>query len=335
MSLMCMAPGFGLRAQDAGQESSDVKLEPKENSSGKWGFVDKQGNEVIPFKYEDNLPFSEGLAAIRLDGKWGFVDKQGNEVIPCKYGLTFPFIEGLAAISLDGKWGFVDKQGNEVIPCKYERVNSFSEGLAAIKLDGKWGFVDKQGNEVIPCKYGETNKFSEGLAKIKLDGKWGLVDKTGKEVTPFKYDHIGGFSVNGKALVELGATLKQIDRNGTETEPASQWPGLPTKINKEVVVDFTIGNDESGNTLITAIGAFTIEVTQKRNSGFQTFVPLRCAFVSGGREYTFKTMSISNFNSSMTFNFETTARPEAVTFYLNDKPDEKIRIECKEQQTAN
>ena len=31
-------------------------------------------------KYDDTKDFSsEGLARVRLDGKWGFVDKKGNE----------------------------------------------------------------------------------------------------------------------------------------------------------------------------------------------------------------------------------------------------------------
>lgn len=30
----------------------ETELTPKENSNGKWGYVDKDGNEVIPLIYD-------------------------------------------------------------------------------------------------------------------------------------------------------------------------------------------------------------------------------------------------------------------------------------------
>ncbi len=37
--------------------------------------------------------FEEGLAAVRLGGKWGFVDKAGQEVVPCRYDEVRDFEE--------------------------------------------------------------------------------------------------------------------------------------------------------------------------------------------------------------------------------------------------
>ena len=87
MSMMCMAPDFGLRAQDSGQKSSEVKLKPQKDDSGKWGFVDEQGKKVIPFEYEAADEFSEGLAAVQIKKKYGFVDAKGNIVIPAMYDV--------------------------------------------------------------------------------------------------------------------------------------------------------------------------------------------------------------------------------------------------------
>lgn len=112
-------------------------------------------------------------------GKWGYVDAQGNTVIPCKYDWAGSFREGLARVGLNGKWGFIDQQGNTVAPCKYDWTGSFSEGLAAVKLNGKYGFIDKQGNTVIPCKYNDVWPFSEGLAWVELNGKYGYINIRG------------------------------------------------------------------------------------------------------------------------------------------------------------
>ncbi|MBK8352585.1 MAG: WG repeat-containing protein [Saprospirales bacterium] len=41
--------------------------------------------------------FSEGLAAVELNGKWGFIDENGNRVIPSfKFDEVNSFSNGLA-----------------------------------------------------------------------------------------------------------------------------------------------------------------------------------------------------------------------------------------------
>ncbi|MEO7098594.1 MAG: WG repeat-containing protein [Luteolibacter sp.] len=83
------------------------------------GFGDKEGNIVIPLKYEGAYDFHEGLAAVRKDGKYGFIDKNGDLRIPHIFIITEGeflqappvFSEGLAFV----KGGYIDKQGEWVL----------------------------------------------------------------------------------------------------------------------------------------------------------------------------------------------------------------------------
>ena len=121
--------------------------------------------------------FREGLAPVELfglydNGKWGFIDKEGKEVIPIKYDWVENFSEGLAPVKLlNGKWGYIDKEGKVVIPIKYDDAWPFREGLALVKLNGKWSYIDKEGKVVIPIKYEdvfpyrEESKFCEDMLK--------------------------------------------------------------------------------------------------------------------------------------------------------------------------
>ena len=45
------------------------------------GMLDLKGKMMIPCKYQSVSIFSEGLSAVEKDGKWGYVDKNGKEVI--------------------------------------------------------------------------------------------------------------------------------------------------------------------------------------------------------------------------------------------------------------
>jgi hypothetical protein len=86
-------------------------------------------------RYDYVGSFFNGRAWVKLNNKCGFVDTDGNEVIPLKYDAASYFYEGRARVTLNGKYGFVDADGNKVIPLKYDDAWNFSEGRAGIQLE--------------------------------------------------------------------------------------------------------------------------------------------------------------------------------------------------------
>ena len=114
-------------------------------------------------KYDRLSLFSEGYAAVCKNGKWGYIDKTGQEVIPCKYDWANPFHEGLASvrISFDSGYGFIDTTGREVIRHRreIEVPGEFSEGLVVVKNEFNDHFfvLDREGRKVFQGTYGEGN----------------------------------------------------------------------------------------------------------------------------------------------------------------------------------
>lgn len=211
----------------------------------KYGYVNKNGDEVITLQYDWADNFKNGLAAVVLNGKGGFIDQNGKEVIPLKYDYVKSFSDGLALVNTGSTWlhgghlvpkgksGFIDKSGKEVIPLRYDYAEPFSEGLALVligdvtKLKGKWAFIDTTEDEVIPLKYNLAKSFSEGLAPVNIgftlgenfnSGKWGYIDKNGNEVIPVKYDEVSLFS-EGLARVKLKGRYGFINKKGQEVIP--------------------------------------------------------------------------------------------------------------------
>lgn len=120
-----------------------------------YGFIDRRGNTVVPYKYDDVTPFCEGAARVEKDLKFGFVNTNGEEIVPCIYAAAKDFHDGLAVVKRGGKYGYVDKFGNEVIPCQYDYAGDFHYGLARVankcgENEAHVGCVDKKGNVVIP-----------------------------------------------------------------------------------------------------------------------------------------------------------------------------------------
>ena len=188
---------------------------------GKVGIMNKNGEFIVPVKYDAVGSFSDGLAKVELNGKSGFVNMTGNVVIPLKYEEGGYFSEGLGFVKTDGKWGFIDKNGNIAIPFKYNEVGGFHNGLAPVNYNGKWGYIDKKGNVVISYQFDSVRPFKNGYAIVENNNKYGVINKSGQYVIPNNYnsvyddtdtflilsnekgDHL--FSTDGQKILSVGS----------------------------------------------------------------------------------------------------------------------------------
>ena len=187
----------------------------------------------------DARDFNEGLVAVLNKDQWGYMDKEGNTVIPFKYESASDFSNALATVSKDYKYGAIDRSGKTVLDFKYSHLGEFKEGLASFTPANseKSGFINAKGKEVIAPIWDQAMDFSEGLAAVAKgdydNAKWGFVDTSGKVVIEPQYDHaflepggdspdvIGGYFENGTMVVyqdgEDGQiTAITIDKNGKE-----------------------------------------------------------------------------------------------------------------------
>ena len=58
------------------------------------------------------LWFSEGKMPVKGEGGWGYLDTDGNIVIPCQYQIAYPFSEGFASVKLDNKTYYINRRMN-------------------------------------------------------------------------------------------------------------------------------------------------------------------------------------------------------------------------------
>lgn len=77
-------------------------------------------------------PFRGGLARVSEDGKWGYVNRAGEFVIPPRFDMASEFSEGRGLVEVDKKYGYVDSSGNLVIAPAFLHAHEFSEGLASV-----------------------------------------------------------------------------------------------------------------------------------------------------------------------------------------------------------
>ena len=199
---------------------TNSKHVPFLKKNGTYMVVDSATLNPIPWKqeFDDAIILSEGFIRVELDGFMGLIDKEGNKVIPLKYDNIYRFVHERAIVEANNKYGFIDKTGIEVIPIIYDEVWNFCGELAPVRLNGKWGVIDETGNEVLSFIYDSGFEFRSGYATVKLNNKYGIIDKTCKTIVPFIYDFIFSFK-EGLAIVKLNNKYGFIDISGTVIIP--------------------------------------------------------------------------------------------------------------------
>lgn len=189
-------------------------------------------------QYDELYPFSEGLAAVKKNDKFGFINTQGELVIPCQYQYAGSFKEGLACVvkdEEDNNISFIDAKG-EMLHTKYPFNSyyylgatgqtyigpaiSFTNGVCEIKYtlgdnigeEPQTVYIDKQIKEVAqPAEESTQSEENLGYEIFSVSDKdiygeetslFGVKDKDGKIVIPAKYSNLE-ISDNGVVLARM------------------------------------------------------------------------------------------------------------------------------------
>jgi len=189
------------------------------------GYIDVNGQVVIPPRFVMAGEFSEGLASAGLptvldpEGKRpliGFIDRSGEFVIPPQFESSSPFREGLARVtSSDGVRRFADREGKIALELpQYDNVGSFAHGLAYVRAGNKYGAINQQGEEVIALQFDRVKgDFSEGLLLVEQHDVWFFIDTQGQQAFPETFENAAPFR-EGRAEVEFGGKWGYIDHTG-------------------------------------------------------------------------------------------------------------------------
>ena len=100
-------------------------------SDGKLGYIDKEGNLVIDFRYDTATSFSEGLASVTEGEKSGYIDKEGNPAMEERFDEAAPFARGRAFVRDDGRWGVLDR-GTLKIPWREDGYRGTGPAFAPV-----------------------------------------------------------------------------------------------------------------------------------------------------------------------------------------------------------
>lgn len=174
--------------------------------------IDEAGKMITSKRYdflnslqEDRALFYTGLEGDKI--VYGYLDRQGKEVIPAKYEDAGDFKEGTAVVKIaNGEYALIDLEGRTLHTYKYHYVGSLGEGLLPFQEteNGKFGYLHTDGTVAIQPQFTAALPFLNDRAVINTaenyGNAYGLINKEGKRVIPARFYEVQQLGENRVAL---------------------------------------------------------------------------------------------------------------------------------------
>ncbi len=131
-------------------------------SGEKYGYIDRNGQVLIPAQYDEVGLFADGKALVKKDGRYSLIDEAGNTLAEYRAVYANMNIVNGVFYAFDGtltESGFPDSGGYYLMSTEGEQLTPGYENCYAVDAssstwrvqDGKkWGVIDFRGNIVFP-----------------------------------------------------------------------------------------------------------------------------------------------------------------------------------------
>lgn len=176
--------------------------------NNRWGVITDidSGELAVKPSYDYIMGFGDyGYACFERNGKFGIMDKEGNEIVPARYDNILSTSRSLdkgyfLLESGDGPYnsGIVDGRGRVIIPTDhYVQPGADGEKLNLVLTpSGKWGFANDRGQFVIDAQFDNAAPFIKGkdVAFVEKDGKICLVNRKGELVLKTVFSDLIGYN---------------------------------------------------------------------------------------------------------------------------------------------
>ena len=149
------------------------------NNSGKWEVFDENNSDVASLSNYEEIRFptnkdDKQIFSVLKDGKYGCVDRNGNTVIPFDYEQALSNSSDYVPVKKDGKWGLLSADNSLIIPLEYEDLHIPSERNTehfwVMKADSLFYHYNVKTNKLSDIGYKVVYNFKYGMAYVVPQG---------------------------------------------------------------------------------------------------------------------------------------------------------------------
>ncbi|MFN5982795.1 MAG: WG repeat-containing protein [Fluviicola sp.] len=200
------------------------------------GYMNTNGEVVIPATYSTVGFFKDGLAWVEKNDKYGYINKSNELIIPLQFESAYDFEKGRAVVEINGKTACIDRSGAYILKPEFDDIGQLSEGLMFAKKDTLFGYYDEMGFQRIPLRFQEAYSFVNGLARVSVQNLEGVIDPYGAFVIKPQFEVISTFS-DSLLLFEDGDYIKLVNKKG-EIIPNLAFDDVGKLVNGRAYVEY-------------------------------------------------------------------------------------------------
>ncbi|OGO79396.1 MAG: hypothetical protein A2Y23_06065 [Clostridiales bacterium GWB2_37_7] len=201
-----------------------------DNESSLYGYLDRQGQEIIPAQYMNANDFKDGQALVKIkDSLFALIGPNGKKLHTYQYEAVNDIGDGLLPFQPDvnSKYGYIDINGNVVLQPLYSMALPFKSKRAVVNIaedyTNQFGLIDLQGNYIIKPIYNDINPIGEYRVSVGkalnpeqpyIGSKYAIADlSSGSILTPFIYSNVLDYD-KGYVSVSDDHNTFFLDRDG-------------------------------------------------------------------------------------------------------------------------
>lgn len=157
-----------------------------------YGVIDTSGKEILAPQFSDNnigYPFYNRRIWYRDADKVGFLDTNGDTIIPAQFDNVEDFEQNYAAVCIDRKWGIIDTNGKQIIPFEYDDID-YSNGNYIVRRGELSGLLDKNFRLLTPIHYNHISTTPDSFYIVIKDDLYGVLNIKGDEIIPITQNRI-------------------------------------------------------------------------------------------------------------------------------------------------
>lgn len=237
-----------------------LTLYPAPAADGRWGYINEQGEVVLPQIYEDALPFYGKAAWVKQDGLWGAVDTAGTVLVTPEYADIAVYEDGVNRFicatasnvsAAPQNSSLYDVNGQKLFGLAGE-LKEMSSGLMAFSRTKNdvttWGYINAHGEIIIEPVYAAVGEVSGNYALVRdMAGQKLLLNIYAQAGVPVegvdRLDAVGsrmvllkdaasglyGYQdVNGELVIDYAFTAAEPFRGGAALAATDTGTGLLT-----------------------------------------------------------------------------------------------------------
>ena len=180
----------------AAQQVRDVTVFAEKN---KFGLKDKNGNIIVPAKYQKIVMTGRNGWIVQKRNKYGLMNSEGKFLIEPEFRYADRIFGRYIKFGNDNDFGIYNEFGDAILPPDYRAIELLYGRMFLTYKNFRYGVTDFKGNILIPNICEEIYMPSTDVMKIKYIGEW------------YELDNINTEGISIAKITEQGEIQKELN----------------------------------------------------------------------------------------------------------------------------